>query len=127
MARLLPIYAGILLSTLLVRPVLAQEDQIIDVKPCPFFCKLWRNVSRNAQVSASAPVGNGSMPDERTLAQDEGAHPPRTSQLVAEPGSIIVETAADRARRKQQKAKLEREIAVPGNNAGQGQAAKAHK
>jgi hypothetical protein len=64
------------------------------------------------------------MPDERTLAQDDGAHPPRISELAADPGSIIVETAADRARLKRQKAKMEQEITVP---AAAGQATNAHK
>jgi hypothetical protein len=124
MARLLPIYAGILLSTLVIPAALAQEDQIIDVKPCTFMCKVWRNVSRKADVSTAAPSSKEAVSDDRIPAPDEGAAAPRTSQLAAEPGSVMVETAADRARLKRQKAKMEQDIAMPAT--APGKAAAAH-
>jgi hypothetical protein len=82
-------------------------DQIIDVQPCDFFCKLWRNLSGDAKVSG--PIDNTATYSTPLPKATDGAETPVPSKVVAEPGVVVRETPAERAAARQRKLALERE------------------
>ena len=101
--------ASTLVSITLVSPALAQDAEEFQVKPCNIFCKIWRNVSGNAQVSFASPIPSEVRHDERALAPEEGAGDPKTAEIAAVPGVIIVPTAAERRAQQKQRAAMIKE------------------
>ena len=95
----------ILFAAVLLSPAMA-EDQIIDVKPCNFLCRAWRNMSHNANVSASNPVDQGYVPTEPLPEAADGATLPSLSSLTATPGSIMVESPAERREAERHRARM---------------------
>ncbi len=93
-------FAAVLLS-----PARA-EDQIIDAKPCRFFCQAWRNVSHDATVAASAPVDPGYMPSEPLPEAADGATLPSMSDLAASPGTVMALSPAEQRQAARQRAKI---------------------
>ncbi len=90
--------------------IASAQDRIIDEKHCSLLCKLQRNATRNAGVSATAPIDSGAIPVERVPGATEGTGPPNPSVIAAHRGQVMVETAADRAARRRSKQRLDREL-----------------
>ena len=113
MPRFTPVFFGLLLAMLAAPLSLAQDGQIIDAKPCHFFCTFWRNMSHNAQVSASSTIDNGYMAADDVPLAEDGAKLPDVSELAAVRGSVMVESPSERAKSARQKAQFERALKKP--------------
>ncbi len=90
------------------------QDRVIDAKPCSLWCKLQRNVTRNAAVSATAPLGGHPIATERAPAAAEGAGRPDPSEIFARRGEVMAESPAERARARRMKARMAHDIEAPG-------------
>ena len=93
-------------------PVASAQDRIIDAKHCSLFCKLQRNVTRDAGVSASEPIDGGYLPVERVPDAAEGSTHPDTAAIAAKRGQVMVETAQDRAARRRMERKMDRDTTM---------------
>ena len=91
--------------------VAGAQDRIIDEKHCSLLCKLQRNVTRNAGVSATTPLGGAAVPVERVPGATEGTSRPDPSVIAARRGQVMVDTADDRAAQRREKQRLDRELA----------------
>ena len=68
------------------------EDQIIEVKPCGFFCQVWRNVSGKADVAYTrTDDGDGGPVPSVT----DGAEKPKLGRIVAQRGVVSAPTVAE--------------------------------
>ena len=93
-------------------PVASAQDRVIDAKHCSLFCKLQRNVTRDAGVSASEPIDGGYLPIERVPDAAEGSAHPNTAAIAARRGQVMVETAEDRAARRRMERKMDRDTTI---------------
>lgn len=101
-----------ILAASAIGPAAFAQDRVIDVKPCSFLCKLQRNVTGHADVSASAPIDGSYVPSERVPAAAEGISRPDPAVIAARKGDIMVETADDRAARRRMRKKLDQDMAA---------------
>lgn len=101
------------LAALVPAGLASAQDRIIDAKPCSLFCKLRRNVMRDAAVSATAPLGGPVDTIERTPAAADGIGRPNPSAIFARRGEVMAETPSERARRRRMEARMARETADP--------------